>query len=67
MCFRCDELKFKINYLLGEHMLVCRAANFIYGDNGSGLAMSPFESVDCLDSFDLQGDYRIGKAFLGDC
>ena len=48
-------------------MLVCRAASFIYWDNGLELAKFPFKSVDCLDPFDLQGDYHIGKTFVGNC
>ena len=67
VCFRCDKLEIKINYLLGEGMFICRAAGFIYRDEGSELAKSLFNSVDCLDAFDLQGDYRIGNAFLGSC
>ena len=64
---RCDELEIKINYLLGEHMLVCRAASFIYWNKGSELAKFFFKSVDCIDQFDLKTDYRIGEAFLGGC
>ena len=48
-------------------MLGCRAAGFIYRDEGSALAKSLFNSVDCLNAFDLQDDYRIGKAFVGSC
>ena len=66
-CFRCDKLEIEINYLLCEHMFVGRAAGFIYRDKGSELAKSFFKSVDCLDPFNLQGDYRIGEAFLGAC
>ena len=31
-CFfvRCNKLEIKINYLVGDYMLVCRAAGFIY-------------------------------------
>ena len=66
-CFCCDELKIKINYLLGDYMLICRAAGFIYKDEGSELAKSLCNSVNCLDAFDFQGDYRFGEAFLGGC
>ena len=48
-------------------MLVCRAAGFIYRDECSELAKSLFKSVNRFDAFDLQGDYRIGEAFLGGC
>ena len=48
-------------------MLVCRAAPFIYRNEGLKLAKSRFISVNCFDAFDYQGDYRIGEAFLGDC
>ena len=64
---RWDELEIKINYFLGEHMLVCRAASFIYLNKGSELAKSFFKSVDCIDPFDLQVNNRIGEAFLGGC
>ena len=65
--FLCDELEIKINNLLGEHMFVCRVSGFIYWDKGSELATSLFKSVDCIDPFDLQSDYRIGEACLGCC
>ena len=48
-------------------MLVCWAAIFIYQDEGLKLAKSSLKSVDCLVAFYLQGNYRIGKAFLGGC
>ena len=48
-------------------MFVCRTAGFIYRDEGSKLAKSLFNSVDCLDAFDLQGDYWIVKAIFGSC
>ena len=48
-------------------MLVCRAASFIYWNEGSELAKSLFNSVDCLDAFYLHGDYLIGKTFFGSC
>ena len=41
--FCCDELEIKINYLLGEDMLVCRVASFIYWDKGSELVKSCFK------------------------
>ena len=66
-CFSCDELEININNLLREHMFVCRVSDFIYWDKGSELAKSLFKSVDCLDPFDVQRDYRIGEAFLGGC
>ena len=48
-------------------MLVCGAAGFLYRNEGLKLAKAPFKSVDCFDTFYLQGYYRIGKAFLGGC
>ena len=48
-------------------MFLCRPTGFIYRDEGSELAKSFFNIVDCLDAFDLQGEYRIGKAFFGNC
>ena len=63
-CLRCDELEIKINNLLSEHMFVCRTAGFIYWNKSSKLAKSFFKNADCLDAFDLQGDYRICEAFL---
>ena len=39
-CYRCDTLEIKINYLLGEDMLVCKEASFIYWNKGSELAKS---------------------------
>ena len=38
-------------------MFVGRAASFIYRDEGSELAKSILESVDCLDAFYFHGDY----------
>ena len=46
-------------------MFVGRAACFIYMNYSSKLAKTLFKSVDYLDKFDLQGDYRIGEAFFG--
>ena len=66
-CFCCDKLEIKINNLLDEHMFVCRVSGFKYCDKGSELAKSLFKSVDCIGLFDLQIDYRIGKACLGGC
>ena len=48
-------------------MLVCRAARFIFSDEGTELAKLLLKCVNCLDAFDLQGDYRIAEAFLGRC
>ena len=61
----CDKLENNINYFLCKHMLVFKAAGFIYRNEGLKLAKSLFKSVTCLDAFELQGDYRIGEAFLG--
>ena len=58
-CFRCDKLEIKI--------FVCSAAGVIYRNEGSELAKSLFNSVDCLDAFGFQGDYRIGKVLFGSC
>ena len=48
-------------------MFVCCVAGFIYRDKCSELAKSLSKSVNCLDAFDLQGDYRIGEAFFSGC
>ena len=66
-CFNWDELEITINYLLGVYLLVCEAAGFIYRNEVLKLAKSLFKSVNCLDVFDLQNDYRISDAFFGGC
>ena len=48
-------------------MFVCWVAGFIYRDKCSELTKSYLKSVDGLDAFYLQNDYRIGEAFLGGC
>ena len=48
-------------------MLVCKLSGFIYRDKGSELGKSFLKRVDCLYALDLQGDYLIGKAFVGCC
>ena len=48
-------------------MFVCKVWGFIYWDKGSELAKSLLKSVDFIDSFNLQSDYRIGEVCLGGC
>ena len=61
---RCNELVIKINYLFGDHMFGCKAISIIFWNESSELVKLIFKSVDCLDAFDLHGDYRNCEAFL---